>query len=165
MDANQLSAWAGFFSAAAGAAGTLAGLAFVAISINLVRIIELPGVAGRAGETIVLLSGALVGSLIVLMPGLDAASLGRALAWSAVPTWALPLLIQLRAWRLKTFYKPIHAVVRMLCSQLATLPALWAVLGLIGWGPAGVGCFAVSVILAMLVAILNAWVLLIEIVR
>jgi hypothetical protein len=71
--------WSDFFVAAAGAAGALVGLSFVAISINLARIIELPGVAGRAAETIVLLSGTLAGSLVALMPHLTSRQLGEAL--------------------------------------------------------------------------------------
>jgi hypothetical protein len=50
--------------ASAGTPGALAGLVFVGLSITLGRILQLPGIPGRAGETILLLAAALVGTLL-----------------------------------------------------------------------------------------------------
>ena len=47
-----LSEWHTLLAVQAGAAATLTGLVFVAISINLARIIETPGLSGRAGDSI-----------------------------------------------------------------------------------------------------------------
>lgn len=44
----QLADWQTLFAVQAGAAATLTGLGFVAVSINLPRIIETPGPPGRA---------------------------------------------------------------------------------------------------------------------
>jgi len=62
-----LTTWSEFLVAIAGASSALTGLVFVALSINLARIIELPGVSGRAAETLIVLAGALIGSLAALM--------------------------------------------------------------------------------------------------
>ena len=48
--------WSNFLVAVAGAAGALAGRVFVSLSINLARILALPGVTGRAAETLILLA-------------------------------------------------------------------------------------------------------------
>jgi hypothetical protein len=42
--------WEGLFIAEAGASAALAGLLFVAVSINLTKILEVPGRSGRAGR-------------------------------------------------------------------------------------------------------------------
>ena len=68
--------WTDFLVAAAGASGALVGLVFVALSINLGRILALPGVSGRAAETILLLASALLATLLALIPGLAAAAVG-----------------------------------------------------------------------------------------
>jgi len=47
--------WTDFLVAAAGATGALVGLVFVGLSINLTRILALPGVSGRAAETVLLI--------------------------------------------------------------------------------------------------------------
>ena len=47
-----LSEWHTLLSVQAGAAATLTGLVFVAVSINLARIVETPGLIGRAAESI-----------------------------------------------------------------------------------------------------------------
>ena len=60
--------WSDFLVAASGASAALAGLVFVGISINLTRILALPGLPGRAGQTIVVLANALALSLAVLGP-------------------------------------------------------------------------------------------------
>ncbi len=162
---SVISGWSEFFVAAAGAAGALVGLAFVAISINLARIIDLPGVAGRAAETIILLSGTLAGSLVALMPHLTSRDLGITLLVTTFSTWALPVSIQMRSVFTKTYYRVPHTVVRVILFQVATLPGIWASLALCGVLPGGITAFAVSVILGILVAMYNAWILLVEIIR
>jgi hypothetical protein len=64
--------WESLFLAEAGASAALAGLLFVALSINLERILKGAGLPGRAGEAIVLLLTALVLSTWVLVPGQSA---------------------------------------------------------------------------------------------
>ncbi len=60
MYAYHASSWGSFFVAETGASAALAGLLFVAMSINLRRILEFPSLPGRAGETIAILVNALV---------------------------------------------------------------------------------------------------------
>jgi hypothetical protein len=162
---SVINGWADFFVAAAGAAGALVGLAFVAISINLARIIELPGVAGRAAETIVLLSGALAGSLVALMPHLTSQQLGIALLCTTVPTWVVAVIILIRAVITKTYYRTTHAIVRAVLIQVAGVPGMWAGLALCGVLPGSIVLFGAGVILSILVAMFNAWILLVEILR
>jgi hypothetical protein len=157
--------WSDFFVAAAGAGGALVGLAFVAISINLARIIDLPGVAGRAAETIVLLSGTLAGTLVALMPHPTSRQLGEALLMTTIPTWIVPIAIQVRSLLAKTYYRATHAALRATLTQIATLPGIWAGFALCGVVQGTISAFAAGVILSMLVAMFNAWVLLVEIIR
>ncbi|MEJ0098726.1 MAG: hypothetical protein WDO12_02870 [Pseudomonadota bacterium] len=140
-------------------------LAFVAMSINLARIIETPGIAGRAAETILLLSATLAGCLIALVPGLSATQLGIGLLVVSLPTWAVAMSVQVHSLLNKTYFHINRAVLRFILLQVAALPAIWAGLSLCGFMPGGIMPFAASAILSMLVAILNAWILLIEILR
>ena len=55
MAAYSAEHWTDLFVAAAGASAALTGLVFVAVSINIERILRLAGVPERAFQTIVLL--------------------------------------------------------------------------------------------------------------
>ena len=48
-----LSEWQTFFAVQAGAAATLTGLVFVAVSLNLSKIMTIAGLPGRAGESMI----------------------------------------------------------------------------------------------------------------
>jgi hypothetical protein len=68
MHAHTTDGWGELFLAEAGASAALAGLLFVAISINLTKILEVRGLVGRAGEAIELLvTGLLAWSILVVI--------------------------------------------------------------------------------------------------
>jgi hypothetical protein len=60
--------WHELYVMAGGAAGALTGLLFVAVSINLERILSIGWLPRRAAETLVLMVGLLILSLLVLVP-------------------------------------------------------------------------------------------------
>jgi hypothetical protein len=157
--------WTDFLVASAGATGAFAGLVFVALSINLARILELPGVVWRGGETILLLAAGLMGSLIALVPGLPTPELGLLLFVLWLPTWGVPTVIQIQAIRHKQYYRAHFALLRFVLHQAATLPFLFAALSLERLMPGGLYWLAAALLMCLGVGMLNAWVLLVEIVR
>ena len=165
MASPVVSGWAEFLSVAATTAGALVGLVFVALSINLARIIAVPALAGRAAETIILLSGALTETISALIPRLSTAQLGWVLLPVALVTWGLPVSIQLRTVLAHTYYRGTLALLRAALHQLAAVPAVIAAVCLINLRGDGMDWLAFGTIAAMLLAIVNAWVLLVEIMR
>jgi modulator of FtsH protease len=160
-----LEPWGDFLEAAAGADGALAGLVFVALSINLERILKLPGVASRAGETLLLLAGSLVAVLLTLMPHESPRVLGDLLFAVGFVVWVVPSVLQVRSWGRHGYYTPQLAAARFLLYQIATVPALLMGFAVMGLLPGGLNWLGAFIVLAIIVALTNAWVLLVEIVR
>jgi hypothetical protein len=165
MESSVIAGWSEFLTAAAGSAAALAGLLFVAISINLARIIEIPGVSGRAGEAIILLASTLAVTLAALVPHLGSMQLGMIVLVIAVPAWVVPMVIQAESIRARTYLHPSYAISRALLHQAATIPGVLAGLSLCGLLPGGMTWLAMGAIFSMLVAVHSAWVLLVEILR
>jgi modulator of FtsH protease len=69
MGSGALAGWTDFFAADAGASAALAGLLFVAVSINLGRILEFSRLPLRAGEALVALLSVLFVATVGLVPG------------------------------------------------------------------------------------------------
>jgi len=66
--AYDLEVWHELYVMVGGAAGALAGLLFVAVSINLDRIIGEKGLPRRAGETLSIMVGLLILAVLLLVP-------------------------------------------------------------------------------------------------
>jgi modulator of FtsH protease len=143
----------------------LAGLIFLAVSINIRLIMVIPGLPGRAGESVIFFLGVLVESALLLIPGQSATALGiellisGGLSWGGLNTIAISALAkptrQPRTWR-------VYRIVR---TQVAAAPVLLSGCSLLGWPTGGLYWFAAGVLFAIIDATGNAWVLLVEVVR
>jgi modulator of FtsH protease len=160
-DASQ---WTDLFVATAGATAALAGLLFVAVSINLERIIGEAGLPDRALETVLLLVGVLVVSILCLVPGQSAAVLGLELLVGSIaltftvirlPLAREPGAPQLRAWLLA----------RWGIRALALAPLIVGAASLMTGDGGGLYWIVAGVVFATVGAVANAWVLLVEILR
>ncbi|RRO14259.1 hypothetical protein EIL87_21250 [Saccharopolyspora rhizosphaerae] len=165
MSAYQAEAWADFGVAVAGASGALAGLLFVALSINLERILAGYRLTARAGHTLMLLAAPLIIALLLLIPGQSESVLGAELvalgtvtaAWLAVLNrpWLRSSEQTLLLWIINS---AIPAGLLSVATIVGGLGTITGTLGGLYWLPAGV-------IVALIGALVNAWVLLVEILR
>ncbi len=164
---DLMEGWHDFFVAEAGAAAALAGLLFVAVSINLNRILEFPNLPTRVIEALSALiavlfvaSFALVPHQSVMMTGIEIAMTGLVL-----------LAINIASLRADLKHSPAmrvksgRRVSRVLANQLPPLPFI-AGGALLAFGQAvGTAFFLPGTLLCFLSGLFSAWVLLIEIQR
>lgn len=165
MSAYDPIGWQDLGVAAAGASAALAGLVFVAVSINLDRILAYPWLPGRVAETVVILAAVLVEALLLLAPGQSRIALGAEMAGAGAAAWVALTVGHLRLLRHDADTTPPHRWPRVVAGQLASLPALVAGASLLLHAGGGLYWLLAGMALSMLAAILNAWVLLIEIGR
>jgi hypothetical protein len=165
MNAYAAESWGNFAMAVAAAGAALAGLLFVALSINLEAILRDSRLPARAGQTLILLAAPVVIALLLLIPGQPPTALGIELIVTGFVTGvSLGFLDRpshrssqqsLIAWVIGT---AIPALLLSVGAILGGIGQITESLGGLYWLPAGV-------IAAFLGALLNAWVLLVEILR
>ncbi len=165
MFAYDPSEWSDLFVAAAGASAALAGLLFVAVSINLDRIIGEAGLPDRALETVLLLVSVLLVSIVGLVPGQSTGALGAELLF-------LSLTIALVVFRLPTAaqasgFTPSRSWVwtRWGLRLAGTVPFAIGAASLLFEAGGGLYWVVAGIVFAITGAIANAWVLLVEILR
>jgi modulator of FtsH protease len=155
--------WHDFFLANVGAAAALLGLLFVALSINLERILSFAWLPGRAGETIVVFFEALVVSALCLVPQ-SARALGWEVLAAGVVGWLIPVTLQLQGkGQAKAQAVPFGR--RVILTQIATLPVIVAGVSLIAEGGGGLYWLVPGIVFLLAVGLTSAWVLLVEILR
>ena len=165
-----MNAWHDFFLAQAGAAGVLTGLVFVGVSINLQKILSDPssGLTGRAVEALILLLAVLVASVLGLVPGQGVGVLGAEVLVVGLAAWGWIVAIQLprlREWGTMGADLRVSFVVRVAVGQVATLALVIAGVAVLWVGPGGLYWLVAGTVFAILGALADAWVLLVEINR
>jgi hypothetical protein len=164
VNAQDPAAWADFGVALTGASAALAGLVFVAISINLRSILSEPGVSGRAAEGVMTLVIALVAAALLLVPGQGTAALG--LEWVALAI--LSTIVLGRTYRRAApIYEGRRAILagRIATHGTAVLALLVAGIATTNQLTGGLYWFVPASLWTIMVGISDAWVLLIEILR
>jgi modulator of FtsH protease len=159
----DVAGWHELFVASAGAAAALAGLVFVAVSINVERILQYANLPSRALRTVMLLILVVIVSIFVLAPqSRDALAIelivvgtmfAAGLVWSAARHPA-PDAIG-RGPRFAGYAIEV----------LGSAPFAIAGISLLAEAGGGMYWALAGVILATVGAVLNAWVLLVEILR
>ena len=165
-----MNAWHDFFLAQAAATATLTGLVFVAVSINLQTIVSDPssGLAGRAGEALILLVGVLTVSVLVLVPAQGSGILGAEVLVVGLAAWVWIVAIQLprlREWGTMRADLRGPFVLRVVLGQVATLTLVIAGVAVLWVGPGGLYWLVAGTVFSILAALFEAWVLLVEINR
>jgi modulator of FtsH protease len=164
VSAYQLADWANFAVASAGAAAALTGLLFVAVSINLKRILEFPQLPDRAAGTLGLLLTILLVAVVLLAPGQPRQATGVEIAALSALLACGAVMIALRTYA--HVHDPLSWVIRSTLLLLG--PALAFMIGGISTAiEAGGGLYWVlgGVLAGFAGACANAWVLLVEIQR
>jgi hypothetical protein len=99
--------WDNFFVAEVGAAAALTGLLFVAVSINLTRVLEFSQLPTRAAETLISLVSVLVVSTFALVPEQSMKTYGIEIAATGLTTWAIQTFALTRTHRADREYGPL----------------------------------------------------------
>jgi modulator of FtsH protease len=160
-------AWDNFLVASAGAAAALTGLVFVAVSINVQRILASPSLPARAAETLMIFMAVLVIAICGLVPGQGTAWLGAEIGATSLFAWTAAGHRHLNAYRHPNL-EPLARRwlwVRVLAAQAATVPFMIAGLLLLMGRQSAMMWVAPGTVGSFISGAFNAWVLLFEIQR
>ncbi|GGF38593.1 hypothetical protein [Subtercola lobariae] len=170
----HLEAWHDLFVASAGAAAALAGLIIVAMSVNIKEIIAIRSMPARAGTSIAALVLIVVVSIGALIPVQATWMLGLetlvfalvALAFAADAT--VRLVQDARESAAAGQRRPLSNIIaNASLSVIQVIPFVVGGVILVVGGQTSVGLswIAAGILLVFIGAVVNAWVLLVEILR
>jgi hypothetical protein len=157
--------WSNYLAVQASVSATLTGLVFVAVSINLSRVLAIPGLPGRAAESLMHFFGVLLVSTTALVPGQTAVMFGTEVIVLASLLWLFQTMIQIRYIRLRTGHPRWWLVIRIVQTQIISLPFIAAGILLVQGSPGGLYWLVPGFLLSLIFGVVEAWVLLVEILR
>lgn len=163
---TALADWGGFFAAQVGASAALAGLLFVGVSINLGKILAAPFLPLRGFLALLLLIAIMAVSSLLLMPALSQTAAGLGILGIGLLIWGAGGAIEWTGWRHRAPEQ--HAgtfLANVVLLEAATIPWLVAGILVLYDGAGGLYWLAGGIILAFVKAVVDAWVLLVEINR
>jgi modulator of FtsH protease len=164
MDIYPLGQWSAFFGAEVGASAALAGFVIVAISINISRILSHPLLPARAAETLVAPTGVLIVSTYALVPVKEAVTLGVELLCVGAAMWLIPTIFQLRTLR-SPDHERFAVFRRFLLNQASSLPVIGSAYLILVHDPDALYWLVPGITFSLITTVINAWVLMIEILR
>jgi hypothetical protein len=163
MTTDVMQGWSNFFAGELGAAATLTGLLFVAVSINLSRILQFSHLPMRAAEALLALISVMFVTTFALVPRQSATAYGVEIGTTGLLMWAIHTVALIRFRKLDRQY--VGFASRFLVNQLPPLPFVVSGVLLIAGRSTGVYWIVPGVLLSFAAGVFGAWVLLVEIQR
>jgi modulator of FtsH protease len=160
-----MEAWHDFLVAQVGASAALGGLLFVGLSLNLEKILGFPGVPERAQITLVMILATLLLGSLLLVPRQEFFPLGIEALAVGIATVALGTRFGLRAIRASQPEFRGHLGFNLFLFEIATIPYVIGGALLFRGDDGGMYWIAAAICISLAKAMLDAWVLLIEINR
>jgi modulator of FtsH protease len=157
--------WTDFAVAVSGAAAALAGLLVVSISINVREIASDRTLPPRAAAALVMLVTPLVAAVCVLVPNQSQNALGVELVVAGATSGALLTALSWPKFRSAARSRTVWLMGQVMPAVLVSVPLIVAGIGLLTSGLGGLYWLPVSVIAAVYGGLMQAWGLLIEILR
>lgn len=157
--------WTDFFVAQVGASAALAGLLFVAVSINLTKMISMPSLPPRALQALVMLFAILLTSSLLLVPGQTFADMGLELITVGGATFAVIVALGSRTLKLVDPNFKALGVSQLALRGLGILCYVAAGVLLLVWGANGLYLMVPGVLVSFVSSLMDSWVLLVEINR
>jgi hypothetical protein len=155
-------AWHDFFVAAVGASAALLGLLFVTVSINLEHILKYPHLPGRAASTL----GTLLTVLVICCFGLAPSQSSTPFGWEILTVTLLVATQIIWTSRHRDPADPLKWTLRSLPILLIPVAVLLGGgISLLAGGGGGIYWILFGTALVFIGASINAWVLLVEILR
>jgi hypothetical protein len=165
MTVIAIGEWHDFFVAMAGAGAALAGLIIVAMTVTIKEILATTTLPSRAAATIAALVVVVIVSGVILIPGQLHVWLGTEVLVISLVALLSQILVAHRLLTQKPARPAIESGYKIVIGWLQGLPfVIGAVLILFGQVN-GFGWIAAGILLAIVYAMVNAWVLLVEIQR
>jgi len=161
VTAYDVGAWSDFGVAVLGGAAALAGLLFVAVSLNIEEVLKYSGVPARSGATLGLLVSILLTATFLVTPDQP-----RIAVAAEVVIVGAAMLIGAIFATVRQYDAPTRKA--FVSSVLLALPAvLLIVAGISLWAEVGGGLYwvAAAVAVGFMSTSANAWVVLVEIKR
>jgi len=161
-----LAEWQTFLSVQAGAAAALTGLVFVAgVSIDLGRIVETPGLPGRAAESLLQILQVFFVSGVALVPIQSFAVLAGEVLVITGASWLLQTIAQIRYAKTRRGHPRLWLLSRTIMTQFSGVPFGVAGILLALRNPAGIYWLVPGIVFSFIAGVTSAWVLLVEILR
>lgn len=157
--------WANFMLAEVGAAAVLTGLIFIGVSISLSKILASPRLPNRALQALALLLAPLVVCSLLLVPGVPLGGYGVMVLGVGFLVWIAVMLLDLHSLRHAEMQFRRVLIGNVVMNQVTVLPYIIAGIVLLTSGSQGLYWIVPGVIFSLIKALLDAWVLLVEVHR
>ena len=159
----MLDGWHDFFVAEVSASAALAGLLFVALSINIKQIIEISWLPNRAAQSLIVFMTALLMGAVMLFPGQNAMELVAELGGIIVVSLAVDVPLGFTGGVVDAEYSR-HVHFNIALNALFYVASFAGII-LTYFGNSGITVIAATTLYALCYGMFNAWVLLVEILR
>jgi modulator of FtsH protease len=165
VDASVTAGWDSFFVAMAGAAAALAGLIIVAMTVTIKDILASKSLPSRAGATIASLVLVVVISGLALMPAQPLAALGTELICVTAAVLVIEIVSAVRITQERPARPVLENAYKIILGIGQLVPILIGAILIASGNATGVFWVAGGILLTIAFAMMNAWVLLVEVQR